>query len=115
MIGAAPGASLTVVSPSQFAVSAPLLNGTNQDKHGQQNAHRHQPLPKLTNTNPSAQDGALQTSAGPLTAATAGTHFDGVGANGGAPSDANLALGANPAYNYILQTVNSSYAIYTKT
>ena len=32
-----------------------------------------------------------------------------------APSDANMAVGQNPSYNYIFQTVNSRYAIYTKS
>ena len=43
--------------------------------------------------------------------ATSGARFPGVGANGSAPPDTNMAVGPN----HILQTVNSRYAIYSKS
>ena len=105
--------TLTVMSPAQVVISDPLKKGKDNGK-GNDKIKVHRNLPDrggpVTQT-----DGALQTSLGPFINASAGTHFDGVSANGSAPSDVNMAVGQNPAYNYILQTVNSRYAIYTKS
>jgi hypothetical protein len=105
--------TLTVMSPAQMVISDPLKKGKDNGR-GNDKIKVHRSLPErggpVTQT-----DGALQTSLGPFINAAAGTHFDGVSANGSAPSDVNMAVGQNPAYNYILQTVNSRYAIYTKS
>jgi Concanavalin A-like lectin/glucanases superfamily/Chitobiase/beta-hexosaminidase C-terminal domain/Domain of unknown function (DUF2341) len=101
------------MSPAQVAISQPLSSGKdNGGENGKAKVHRK--LPDLAGA-VSPSDGALQTSLGPFINATGGTHFDGVGANGSAPPDTNMAVGQNPAYNYILQTVNSRYAVYTKS
>ena len=106
-------ATLTVMSPSQVAISQPLSSGKDKGRDNDKiKIHRNLP----DRGGPKTQtDGALQTTLGPFINASAGTHFDGVGANGSAPPDTNMAVGQNPAYNYILQTVNSRYAIYTKS
>jgi len=109
----APGQTLTVMSPSQVTVSKRLSQGNDQ---GQGKNRDHKKLPPLNGNSAIGQpDGALQTQLGPLIAATSGSNFDGVSAAGTAPSDANMAVGQNPSYNYIFQTVNSRYAIFTKT
>ncbi len=109
----ASGQTLTVMSPSQVTVSKRLSEGTDLGP-GQGRDHRllpHHP----DNRHTGQTDTALQTQLGPLINATGGSNFDGVGASGVAPSDANMAVGGNPAYDYIFQTVNSRYAIYTKS
>lgn len=56
-------------------------------------------------------DPVLQTTSGPLVAATTGQNFDGVPANGYAPPDTNGAVGAT---QYV-QWVNVELAVYDKT
>jgi hypothetical protein len=107
------GQTLTVMSPSQVTVSRRLSQGNDQ---GQAKGRDHKKLPPPSGSpalGPS--DGALQSQLGPLIAANSGSNFEGIASNGSAPSDANMAVGANPSYNYIFQTVNSRYAIYTKS
>ena len=55
-------------------------------------------------------DPVVQASTGPLVNATTGANFDGVGANGSAPPDTNMAVGPN----HIVQWVNQEFAIYHK-
>lgn len=57
------------------------------------------------------QDSALQTQTRPMVSATPGTDFDGIPANGFAPSDSNMAVGPN----HIVETVNVRLAVYSKT
>src|SRR4051812_3742217 len=91
----------TVMSPAQVAISEPLSRGRDTGKENAK-AKIHRRLPDRGGA-ASQSDGGLQTTLGPFINATAGTHFDGVGASGSAPSDVNMAVGQNPAYNYILQ------------
>jgi hypothetical protein len=58
-------------------------------------------------------DATIQTSFGPLVNATPGTNFDGIDVfhAGYIPSDSNIAVGPN----HIVETVNASYAVYSKT
>ena len=105
--------TLTVTSPEQVTISKPLSSGKDNGK-GNDKIKVHKDLPPRGG--PASQsDGALQTNLGPFINASGGTHFDGIPANGAAPSDVNMAVGQNPAYSYILQTVNSRYAIFTKS
>ncbi|HEV2175895.1 MAG TPA: hypothetical protein VGW33_01620 [Terriglobia bacterium] len=60
---------------------------------------------------PPKPDPVLQTTEGPLVSTTAGLNFDGVGANGSAPSDSNGAAGATQ----FVEWVNSEFAIYNKS
>ena len=57
------------------------------------------------------EDPVLQKEIRPLVAAIPGVDFDGVPANGWAPSDSNLAVGPN----HIVETVNVQFAVYSKS
>jgi hypothetical protein len=98
-----------VVSPEQVAVSQPLSQGSDDSDKNDRKVHTHQPLPHRGGQ--SDHDEALQTAAGPGPHIHHGTSFPGVGASGYAPPDTNMAVGPN----HILQTVNSRYAIYSKS
>jgi hypothetical protein len=67
------------------------------------------PVPQAAAT--PTPDPVLQTVNGPLVNVTPGIGFDGVGANGVAPSDANLDVSSQ----YIVQTVNTEWAVYDKS
>jgi hypothetical protein len=56
-------------------------------------------------------DPVLQKEVRPNVSATKGIDFDGIGAQGFAPSDVNLAIGPN----HIVQTVNVRLAVYNKS
>ncbi len=107
-VASAQAASPTVVAPAQVAISQPLRNGFDDTQAGDQKVHNHQPLP--SHGTGGDQDNVRQTSTGSPADAPDGPRFAGVGANGYAPPDTNMAVGPN----HILQTVNSRYAIYTK-
>jgi len=111
---AASAQTFTVSSPTQVAVTQPLRQVHDSEQPTGHQVRYHPLLPARAG-GPSQTDTALQTTAGPLISATAGAVFDGVGANCCAPPDTNMAVGQNPAFNYILQTVNSRYAIYNKS
>jgi hypothetical protein len=111
--------------PTQFDISRPLRDMATevQAQKGLQEASpvRHPKLQELTaaaqQAGQSVQDGALQTSAGPLVNASIGLNLLGVG-NGfpgytvpDAPTDVNLAVGDTQ----VLQWVNVSYAVFNKT
>ena len=107
-------ATFTVSSPTQVALSPALRDIQNIEGQQGNQVHSHAILPRQRTAAPIQADPALQTSPGPLISATPGAVFDGVSADRNAPPDTNMAVGQNPAYNYIFQTVNSRYAIYTK-
>jgi hypothetical protein len=99
--------------PSAYAISQPLTElPTDKVQTTEVEALPVQPSPLISHhgANPTQPDSLLRTQIGPLVATTKGVSFDGVGANGGAPSDVNLAIGPND----IVQTVNTQFAIYTK-
>jgi hypothetical protein len=60
---------------------------------------------------PAQPDPVLQKEVRPNVSATKGIDFDGIGAQGFAPSDVNLAIGPN----HIVQTVNVRLAVYNKS
>jgi len=105
----------TVKYPSAFAISQPLselpIDTTGLDEQGKE-APRPKPVPLGTRAGaPAAADSVLQKEVMPSVSAAQGAAFDGIAAKGWAPSDANLAVGPN----YIVQTVNSRLAIYSKS
>ena len=109
VVASAQTTALTVVSPDQVAVSQPLHYGFDDTNANDRKVHYHQPLPNRgTGQN---QDNALQTSDEHQIDASSGARFPGVGANGSAPPDTNIAVGPN----HILQTVNSRCAVYTQS
>jgi NedA-like, galactose-binding domain/F5/8 type C domain len=97
-----------VISPDQVAISQPLSQGSDFGE----NQHRvYKPRPLPPNRGPGrSHDDVRQTERGPALNASIGVRFPGVGSNGYAPPDTNMAVGPN----HILQTVNSRYAIYAK-
>jgi hypothetical protein len=109
-VASAQTAAPTVVSPAQVAVSQPMRNGHDDSNPNEQKVHNHPPMPNHGAAG-DGHDDAEQTSAGAPVNATEGTRFPGVGASGSAPPDTNMAVGPN----HILQTVNSRYAVYSKS
>jgi hypothetical protein len=94
--------------PERFAISPPLSQSPPAPPA---NGLSIIPLRLIPRANGApGVDPVLQTVYGPFVNATPGIHFDGVGANGVAPSDANLDVGPN----HIVQTVNEEYAVYDK-
>ena len=104
--------STLVFHPSSFAVSQPVSELPDDfdliqpyempEPHANPNRVAH----PWTAADPVLQKQPL----GPL-AATKGIDFDGIGATGFSPSDANMAIGPN----HIVETVNIQFAIYDKT
>lgn len=116
--------NLTVSYPEGFAVSPPLSHISQSTSTAlpalstPQTVIPVRPRP-LTNRAalapaPMLQDQALQTTAGApleLEDEEGQPRFPGVGANGSAPPDPNLAVGPN----HIVQVVNTEVAVYTKS
>jgi len=98
----------SVMSPDQVAISPPLSQGTDDAGHGSSRVHKPHPIPH--HGGGPDHDDVLQATEGLLLSTNVGTDFPGIGANGFAPPDTNMAVGPN----HILQTVNSRYAIYDK-
>jgi len=111
--------NMTVTHPSAFAVSPPLSQISQQALPTAPTIVplRSQLRPMAPGGAAAARqpDDALQTTAGdPLELDDDGggkAHFPGVGANGYAPSDANLAVGPN----HVVQMVNTEIAVYDKS
>jgi len=114
-----PSSNMTVTHPSAFAVSPPLSQISQQALPAAPTI-----VPLRSQLRPMAPGGAaaarqadeaLQTTVGdPLELDDDGrgkAHFPGVGANGYAPSDANLAVGPN----HVVQMVNTEIAVYDKS
>ena len=116
--------TLTVTHPVSFAISQPLSHvspAASSAAPASSQAPRVIPLRPRPLTGrgalvpaPALQDGALQTTAGRLLELEdegGKPRFPGIGANGSAPSDANIAVGPN----HIVQMVNSEIAVYSKS
>jgi hypothetical protein len=111
--------NLTVTYPTGFAVSQPLSSQVSQPQISQPSLAtgrtvplRLRPLTSRGPLTPSLSDQALQTTVGePLELEEEKPSFPGVGANGSAPPDPNLAVGPN----HIVQIVNTEYAVYDKS
>jgi hypothetical protein len=100
--------SPVVTRPERFAISPPLSQSPSTSLETRPSIIPLRPIPRAPGA--PVADPVLQTVFGPLVNATPGIHFDGIGANGVAPSDANLDVGPN----HIVQTVNDEYAVYDK-
>ena len=103
-----------VIYPSAFAVSQPLseLPIENEMIAGREMPEPGpSPLRSRAISGPWQEDPVLQKEVGPFVSATPGADFDGIPANGFAPSDSNLAVGPN----HIVETVNVQLAVYSKS
>ena len=111
-------ASMTVSHPVAFAVSGPASSAPAlQAIPSMQIAVplRPRPLAAGSALAPAGLDPVLQTAIGALMNddddGGGKKHFPGVGANGFAPGDPNMAVGPN----HIVQIVNTEYAVYNKS
>ncbi len=123
-IGRAHGASptVTVTAPSGIAIS-PAVSDLPTTRSMQSPAELNLvPPPKpgpQRGPGPGGREGAVQQEQRPHAGVHPKTSFGGVGANGYIPPDANIAVGKNnPALNngigFIVQLVNSSFAVFDK-
>jgi hypothetical protein len=108
VVASAQTVSPTVVSPVQVAVSGPLSHGTDDGNGNRKEPKKLHPIPR--HGGGPGRDDVHQADEGLLLSTDVGKDFPGVGANGFAPPDTNMAVGPN----HIMQTVNSRYAIYDK-
>ncbi len=108
--------SKTIVTyPSAFAVSQPLSELPIDVSIF---ANREMPEPRQIPGKPRGvagpvqqEDSILQKEVRPFVSATKGVDFDGIPAQGFAPSDSNMAVGPN----HIVETVNVRLAVYNKS
>ncbi len=104
-----------VTYPSAFAVSQRLSDlPVDNSLFGGQEMPEPRPSPLRSRAVPGPgqqEDPVLQKEVRPLVAATLGVDFDGIPANGYAPSDSNMAVGPN----HIVETVNVRFAVYNKS
>jgi len=108
-------AKTTVIYPSAHATSQHLRE-LPIDVLGfrDEEAERPRPIPMSSHraaTGLTKADPVAQTEERPLVSATKGINFDGIGSQGFAPSDVNLAIGPN----HIVQTVNVRLAVFNKS
>ncbi len=99
----------TVRQPIRFAISPPMFAVPQSLPSEELVEHEVRSINR--NLGPGGEDGALQTEFGPLLNGTQGIDFEGIGVNGGEPSDSNMAVGPN----HIVEIVNSEWAVYDKT
>jgi Abnormal spindle-like microcephaly-assoc'd, ASPM-SPD-2-Hydin len=108
-------AKTTVIYPSAHATSQHLRElpidvlGVRDEE-----VERPRPIPMSshrTATGVTQADPVAQTEVRPLVSASKGVNFDGIGSQGFAPSDVNLAIGPN----HIVQTVNVQLAVFNKS
>ena len=110
-VGASAQNTLSVTKPSAFAVSPRLIDVQDSEGQNPPTEHSHRPLPgRGDRNNQNGEDDARQNNPEPLVRAFPQAYFSGVGANGYAPPDMNIAVGPN----HIVETVNVQYAIYDK-
>jgi hypothetical protein len=98
---------LTINHPSAFAVSQAARDMPDDDNMGPPTNHPHHQLPSRDDGR-SGDDSALQKDKGDDVKAQKNPLFPGLGANGSAPPDPNIAVGPN----HIVQTVNTRYAVF---
>ena len=104
----------TVRYPTGHAVSRPLRElPIDVLGLGDVEAPEPKPIPLSSRgvVGPAKPDAVLQKEVRPNVSATKGIDFDGIGAQGFAPSDVNLAIGPS----HIVQTVNVRLAVYNKS
>jgi len=105
----------TVMLPSAHATSL-LLRELPIDALGskEEEAERPRPIPMSshrTALGAAQADPVAQTEVLPFVSAAKGVNFDGIGSQGFAPSDVNLAIGPN----HVVQTVNVQLAVFNKS
>src|SRR5215471_5307858 len=111
-VGASAQNTLSVTQPAGFAVSQRMIDLPDDDRHNARIERPHHPLPHNGNGNgQNGDDPVRQHNPEPRPKAFPHAYFAGIGANGYAPPDTNIAVGPN----HILETVNLQYAIYSKT
>src|SRR5882762_3035096 len=108
--------NLTVIPPVSYDISPPLVDLVASSPPKAPTSQRNIPLRQPARPTPVppasvAQDQALQQLSLPLVNTTSGLDFDGIGAAGAAPPDANGSVGATQ----FVQIVNVEYAVYDKT
>src|SRR5260370_14871267 len=96
----------TVRQPIRFAISPPMFAVPQSLPSEELVEHEVRSINR--NLGPGGEDGALQTEFGPLLNGTQGIDFEGIGVNGGEPSDSNMAVGPN----HILEIVHTEWAAY---
>jgi Bacterial Ig-like domain (group 3) len=106
----------TVIPPVSYDISPPLVDLVASAPPKATTSQRNIPLrqpPRPIPAPPASvtQDQALQQLSLPLVSTSPGLAFDGIGADGVAPPDANGAVGATQ----FVQIVNVEYAVYNKT
>src|SRR6202011_5813866 len=99
----------TVRQPIRFAISPPMFAVPQSIRSEEEVEHEVRSINR--NLGAGGEDGALQSEFGPLLNGTPGIDFEGIGVNGGEPSDSNMAVGPN----HIVEIVNSEWAVYDKT
>jgi hypothetical protein len=103
-----------VIQPTGFAVSQPLRDlpvELSAFANREMPEPRPSPLRSQARPGPVGPDPVLQTQEVPFVGANIGVSFAGIGANGFAPSDSNMAVGPN----HVVETVNVRLAVYSKT
>ncbi len=101
----------TVRRPIKFAIS-PAMSEVQQSMPSPDfDVHEVRSINRNLNFGLGTEDGALQSQFGPLIGGTQGIDFEGIGVNGGEPSDSNMAVGPNN----LVEIVNSEWAVYDKT
>jgi len=106
-------AKTTVMLPSAHANSG-LLRELPIETLASREQEAEKPLPgpmSSRRTGLSNADPVLQTEVRPFVSAAKGVDFDGIGSQGFAPSDVNLAIGPH----HIVQTVNVQLAVFNKS
>src|SRR3989442_4194881 len=104
--------SLSVTRASAFAVSPRVVDLNDDNEQHRATERRLHPLPNRDGQNGQNQDDdARQQNPEPRVKAFPRPSFNGIGANGFAPPDTNIAVGPN----HIVETVNLRYAVYSKS
>src|SRR2546426_4112650 len=111
-VGASAQNSPSVTKPSAFAVSPRVVDLPDDNEKHPATEHPRHPLPNRDSHNGQNQDDdARQRNPEPRVKAFPRPSFNGIGANGFAPPDTNIAVGPN----HIVETVNLRYAVYNKS
>jgi hypothetical protein len=103
-----------VTYPARYAVSRPLSELPIDLSTGvvrEMPEPRPSPLASNAVLIPGQPDSVQQQEVLPAVAATKGIDFEGIGAQGWAPSDSNMAVGPN----HVVETVNVDVAVYSKS
>jgi hypothetical protein len=105
--------SKTIVTyPSAFAVSQPLSElPIDESMFATREMPEPRPVPHAIAGPWQQEDAVVQKEIRPFVSATPGVDFEGIPAQGYAPSDSNMAVGPN----HVVETVNVRFAVYNKS